>query len=236
MIFHLFFSVHSEEDPARCGRGSRQSFVNAPSSLPHPHGGQGSSYPAHMHVYPPTSVAAIDAGGGPPPSAGSAYTYHSLPSDGGRASFGEAAGGYSRGHALNALAYGFNTEDEEDFEVNEREPLHGVSGTEGGVGGPNCGGEGKVHFSSEKDDISLYGTPKEEMAPPGASGCSSRAISVSSESAKPGWVRNQLQNIFQPTDNKLAMKLFGSKKALIQERVRQKAAGHWIIHPCSSFR
>jgi hyperpolarization activated cyclic nucleotide-gated potassium channel 2 len=42
--------------------------------------------------------------------------------------------------------------------------------------------------------------------------------------------------MFQPTDNKLAMKLFGSKKALIQERVRQKAAGHWIIHPCSSFR
>ena len=32
------------------------------------------------------------------------------------------------------------------------------------------------------------------------------------------------------------MKLFGSKKALMQERVRQKAAGHWIIHPCSSFR
>eukprot|EP00095_Tigriopus_kingsejongensis_P006455 snap_masked-scaffold384_size188899-processed-gene-0.13 protein:Tk06455 transcript:snap_masked-scaffold384_size188899-processed-gene-0.13-mRNA-1 annotation:"cyclic nucleotide and voltage-activated ion channel" len=93
----------------------------------------------------------------------------------------------------------------------------------------------KVHFSSEKDDISLYGTPKEEMAPPTASGSSSRAISVSSDT-KPGWVRNQLQNIFQPTDNKLAMKLFGSKKALIQERVRQKAAGHWIIHPCSSFR
>ena len=56
------------------------------------------------------------------------------------------------------------------------------------------------------------------------------------DSRRPGWVRNQLQNIFQPTDNKLAMKLFGSKKALIQERVRQKAAGHWIIHPCSSFR
>jgi len=37
-------------------------------------------------------------------------------------------------------------------------------------------------------------------------------------------------------DNKLAMKLFGSKKALMKERVRQKAAGHWIIHPCSSFR
>ena len=59
--------------------------------------------------------------------------------------------------------------------------------------------------------------------------------SVSSE-AKPNWVRNQLQNIFAPTDHKLAMKLFGSKKALMKERVRQKEIGHWIIHPCSSFR
>lgn len=80
--------------------------------------------------------------------------------------------------------------------------------------------------NGDRDDISLYGTPKEE-------------IGVTFEDAngsRPGWVRNQLQNIFQPTDNKLAMKLFGSKKALIQERVRQKAAGHWIIHPCSKFR
>ena len=57
-----------------------------------------------------------------------------------------------------------------------------------------------------------------------------------SSEAKPNWVRNQLQNIFAPTDNKLAMKLFGSKKALMKERVRQKEIGHWIIHPCSSFR
>ena len=49
-------------------------------------------------------------------------------------------------------------------------------------------------------------------------------------------IRNQLQALFQPTDNKLAMKLFGSKKALMKERIRQKAAGHWIIHPCSNFR
>lgn len=33
-----------------------------------------------------------------------------------------------------------------------------------------------------------------------------------------------------------AMKLFGSKKALMKERIRQKNAGHWIIHPCSNFR
>ncbi|XP_055937887.1 potassium/sodium hyperpolarization-activated cyclic nucleotide-gated channel 2-like [Argiope bruennichi] len=49
-------------------------------------------------------------------------------------------------------------------------------------------------------------------------------------------MRNQLEALFQPSDNKLAMKLFGSKKALMKERIRQKAAGHWIIHPCSKFR
>ncbi|CAB0028130.1 unnamed protein product [Trichogramma brassicae] len=27
-----------------------------------------------------------------------------------------------------------------------------------------------------------------------------------------------------------------AKKALMKERIRQKAAGHWVIHPCSSFR
>jgi hypothetical protein len=37
-------------------------------------------------------------------------------------------------------------------------------------------------------------------------------------------------------DNKLAMKLFGSKKALMNERLRQKESGLFIIHPCSTFR
>ncbi|XP_022837403.1 potassium/sodium hyperpolarization-activated cyclic nucleotide-gated channel 2 isoform X3 [Spodoptera litura] len=82
-------------------------------------------------------------------------------------------------------------------------------------------GTGKVHFGG-LDDVSLYGTPV-EPAPPATD-------------AKQGFLRNQLQALFQPTDNKLAMKLFGSKKALMKERIRQKAAGHWVIHPCSSFR
>ncbi|XP_076317270.1 potassium/sodium hyperpolarization-activated cyclic nucleotide-gated channel 2-like isoform X3 [Tachypleus tridentatus] len=86
-----------------------------------------------------------------------------------------------------------------------------------GRGGTNKDG------SNEKDDDSLYGTPKEELAP------------VLAE-AKASFMRNQLEALFQPSDNKLAMKLFGSKKALMKERIRQKAAGHWIIHPCSTFR
>ncbi|GIY22876.1 ion_trans_N domain-containing protein [Caerostris extrusa] len=85
---------------------------------------------------------------------------------------------------------------------------------ERGFGGDNQG---------ERDDVSLYGTPKEEIGP---------GISE----AKAGFMRNQLEALFQPSDNKLAMKLFGSKKALMKERIRQKAAGHWIIHPCSKFR
>lgn len=87
------------------------------------------------------------------------------------------------------------------------------------------GGSGKVHFGV--DDVSLYGTPKEEPGPTPLG---------SAEAGKQSFIKNQLQALFQPTDNKLAMKLFGSKKALMKERIRQKAAGHWVIHPCSSFR
>lgn len=86
----------------------------------------------------------------------------------------------------------------------------------------NYKGSGKVHFGV--DDVSLYGTPKEEPGPghPG-------------QEAKPRF-RNQLQAMFHVTDNKLAMKLYGSQKGLMKERIRQEAAGHWVIHPCSSFR
>ncbi|EEC10970.1 potassium/sodium hyperpolarization-activated cyclic nucleotide-gated channel 2 [Ixodes scapularis] len=87
-------------------------------------------------------------------------------------------------------------------------------------------GVGDVSKGKEGDDVSLYGTPKEELGP-GPGGLSE---------AKASFMRNQLEALFQPSDNKLAMKLFGSKKALMKERIRQKAAGHWIIHPCSNFR
>jgi len=80
-----------------------------------------------------------------------------------------------------------------------------------------------VHF----DDVSLYGTPKEEPLP---------SMPVTAEKPSSNFLKNQLQAWFQPTDNRLAMKLFGSKKALVKERIRQKTAGHWVIHPCSSFR
>ncbi|XP_046439074.1 potassium/sodium hyperpolarization-activated cyclic nucleotide-gated channel 2-like isoform X2 [Daphnia pulex] len=124
--------------------------------------------------------------------------------------------------------------------INNKEMSAGGGGGGGGGGVGGCGsaagsfaaGGGRVHFSNSAgggDDVSLYGTPKEEAGPgPGPANMGGEP--------KPSFIRNQLQALFQPTDNKLAMKLFGSKKALMKERIRQKAAGHWIIHPCSNFR
>ncbi|KAI3381575.1 hypothetical protein SNEBB_008734 [Seison nebaliae] len=42
--------------------------------------------------------------------------------------------------------------------------------------------------------------------------------------------------LFFPSDNKLTMKLFGNRNALLKEKMRQENVGHWIIHPCSNFR
>ncbi|KAL3313996.1 anaphase-promoting complex subunit Hcn1 [Cichlidogyrus casuarinus] len=49
-------------------------------------------------------------------------------------------------------------------------------------------------------------------------------------------LRNQFYAFFQPSDNKLAMKLFGNKRAVDREKRRQIEQGKWIIHPCSAFR
>jgi len=49
-------------------------------------------------------------------------------------------------------------------------------------------------------------------------------------------LRDQITSFFQVSDNKLAMKLFGNKSALEKEKLRHKAVGHWVIHPCSDFR
>ncbi|TNN17263.1 Potassium/sodium hyperpolarization-activated cyclic nucleotide-gated channel 4, partial [Schistosoma japonicum] len=55
-----------------------------------------------------------------------------------------------------------------------------------------------------------------------------------------GWsiynLKEQFISFFQPSDNKLALKLFGNKVALACEKRRQREQGKWIIHPCSNFR
>ena len=51
-----------------------------------------------------------------------------------------------------------------------------------------------------------------------------------------GHIRDQLRAMFQVADNRLALKLFGSRNALLKEKRRQKAVGNFVIHPCSNFR
>jgi len=87
-------------------------------------------------------------------------------------------------------------------------------------------------FANLGDDISLYGTPKEEMSP----FRELEAPTHRASSSPTNYLRDQIVAFFQPSDNKLAMKLFGNKNALIKEKLRQKAAGNWVIHPCSNFR
>jgi hypothetical protein len=50
------------------------------------------------------------------------------------------------------------------------------------------------------------------------------------------FVKSYFVSMLQPADNKLAMKLFGSKKGVLKEKKRQLEVSHWIVHPCSNFR
>jgi hypothetical protein len=50
------------------------------------------------------------------------------------------------------------------------------------------------------------------------------------------YLKSYIVNMIEPSDNKLAMKLFGSKKGVLKEKLRQKGVGQCIIHPCSNFR
>lgn len=80
------------------------------------------------------------------------------------------------------------------------------------------------------DETSLYGTPKEEIL-------QNSTNSINMDKPSPtSFVKEQIVSFFQPSDNKLAMKLFGNKNALLKEKMRHKRQGNWVIHPCSNFR
>ena len=49
-------------------------------------------------------------------------------------------------------------------------------------------------------------------------------------------VLNAIRDSIQPTNNKMALKLFGSKKCVMKERKRCEEEAPWIIHPFSTFR
>lgn len=49
-------------------------------------------------------------------------------------------------------------------------------------------------------------------------------------------VLSRLMTVFEPSKNRLSMKIFGSEKAVLKERLRQQSLRVWVIHPCSKFR
>ena len=49
-------------------------------------------------------------------------------------------------------------------------------------------------------------------------------------------IKSSVRHFIQPTENRLALKLFGSKKAVLKERKRCEEESPWIIHPYSTFR
>ncbi|XP_063728971.1 uncharacterized protein LOC134856631, partial [Symsagittifera roscoffensis] len=48
-------------------------------------------------------------------------------------------------------------------------------------------------------------------------------------------LKSSVRHFIQPTENRLALKLFGSKKAVLKERKRCEEEAPWIIHPYSTF-
>lgn len=50
-------------------------------------------------------------------------------------------------------------------------------------------------------------------------------------------VSNMFRSFFRvSTGSKLALKLYGSRQAVVEEQNRQRHGKHWVIHPISTFR
>ena len=48
--------------------------------------------------------------------------------------------------------------------------------------------------------------------------------------------RTYIRTLFHVQDNKISLKLFGSKRGVREEQERQEQMGFYVIHPCSIFR
>ena len=82
-----------------------------------------------------------------------------------------------------------------------------------------------VHFSRSKGDVVI--TVDEE---------GSNFLDTRQPKAKsPSSFNMRIKGWLQPMDNKMNMKVFGSRKAMAEEVLRYKKAG-WIIHPTSALR
>ena len=94
--------------------------------------------------------------------------------------------------------------------------------------------------SSEFDKYTMQNNPGAAQVPPNFT---SNLVNSSTnddlnepKTAAYSYLKYYFVSMLQPSDNKLAMKLFGSKKGVLKEKLRQQEVGHWIIHPCSNFR
>ena len=92
-----------------------------------------------------------------------------------------------------------------------------------------------VGMTSDCNDVASSPNADTSQNPAPTSLATSRMTS-SNNATSPINVRDQFMAFFQVSDNKLSMKLFGNRKALLRERQRQKAVGNWVVHPCSNFR
>ena len=76
-----------------------------------------------------------------------------------------------------------------------------------------------------------YGRPRKVSAAGSAFSARSNWTTLGIERRK-----SFLGNLFQVWDNRLALKLFGSRKGILKEEERLKNCQHRVIHPCSKFR
>lgn len=96
-----------------------------------------------------------------------------------------------------------------------------------------------INFAPTADTELDAQVSAESQIPPNAAAMADGHVEELCDASKQStssYLKEQFFAFFQPSDNKLAMKLFGSKSALNKEKRRQQQHGKWIIHPCSSFR
>ena len=87
----------------------------------------------------------------------------------------------------------------------------------------NISKDNSLHDDQICSPDNIYVKDKRTSIDPSLKGASSTIVSY-------------FMDLLKPSDNKLAMKLYGSRKGVLKERLRQQRAGHCIIHPCSNFR
>ena len=89
----------------------------------------------------------------------------------------------------------------------------------------------------EHEDVEIQGTAS-NVEPKTSQGSNfSQTLSPRELPPRRSRVNSMFRGFFRVSSgSRLARKLYGSKKAVIEEQDRQRKAGHWVIHPLSNFR